>query len=291
MVIRVCVSGLVCALVLLAQPTVEELLERQTVEKLRKYADSLDGVLGMAAIDLNTGRTFSVNGDSAFTQASSIKIPIMIEMFRAARAGKFRLDDKVTLAKEDLVTGSGRIQRDLAQGPVTLTVRELITAMIEFSDNTATNKCISMAGMANVNRLLDELGLRTTRLQRVMMDGPAAARNEENISTPIEMAKLVEMIYRGRFEDSQEMLEIMKLVEADFRRAISEEIPVAAKPGEIDGVRCESGVVFLPNRPFVLSVMAVYLADRRNPVPEVAAIVFEHFDKLARSNRYGHRVR
>ena len=167
-----------------AQQDVSELLEQRTVAQLAGYAASFDGVLGVAAIDLTTGRAFSLHGDAVFPQASSIKIPIMIEVFRAARAGRFKLDDKINLTQQDLVAG-GRIDRLLAKGPVTLTVRELVANMIEFSDNTATNKLIAMVGMASVNRLLDDLGLHKTRLQRIMLDSAAARRNEENISTPL----------------------------------------------------------------------------------------------------------
>jgi beta-lactamase class A len=291
MFFRIVLPCCIFAAVAFAQPTVVDLLERETIAKIERYASQMDGVLGVAAIDLTTGRVFSIKGDSVFPQASSIKIPIMIQMFRAARAGQFRLDDKVTLTKKELVAGSGRLQRYLEKGPVTLTVRELIENMIEFSDNTATNKCISMVGMTKVNGLLDELGLKKTRLRRIMLDSASAARDNENVSTPLEMAHLVEMIYRGKFEDGKEMLEILKTVNAEFRRAIPEDIPVAAKPGSLERVRCETGIVFLPGRPFALSVTSTFLDEQKNPVSDVAWIVFSYFDKLAHSNSYGNRVR
>jgi beta-lactamase class A len=272
-----------------AQDDVTVLLERRMSARLHAYAEGFDGVLGVAAIDLTTGRIISVNGESVFPQASCIKIPLMIEVYRAARAGRFRMDDKITLTKKDLVEG-GRIDRQLANGPVTVTVRELVSAMIEASDNTATNKLIAMAGTASVNRLLDELGLRHTRLQRIMLDAAAVRRGEENISTPLEMAKLAEMLYRGKFEDSAEMIATLKNLSADLRRAIPEEIPVAAKPGWTNGVRCETGIIYLDKRPFVLSVMATFMNDRRNPIYDIAQIALDHFGVLAKSNRYGNRL-
>ncbi len=274
----------------LAQKTVADVLEQKTIAKVRAAADSTDAVGGFAAVDLNTGRTFSHNGDVVFPQASSIKIAIMTEMFRS---GRFRMPDPVTLSPKDAVGGSGRLQHRLKNGPVTITVRELITAMIEWSDNTATNKCIDMAGMANVNRTVEELGLRNTRLQRKMMDLAAARRNEENISTPLDMARLVELIYQGKAappETCREMIAIMKLVSADMRSIVPDDIEVASKPGQIDGVRCETGIIFLPNRPFALSVASAYLSDRRSPVPDVTDIIFGHFQRLARANKYGRYV-
>mgnify|MGYP001094563863 CR=1 FL=1 len=283
---------LVCSLAC-AQSTVAELLEQKLAEKIRKLDDSLGGVLGVAAIDLATGRIISYNGGVTFPQASSIKIPILIQVYRAARAGEIRLEDSVTLTEKDLAGGSGHLQERVKKGPVTLTVQDLARAMIEYSDNLATNKLIELTGMERVNRTLEELGFSGTRLQRRMMDSAAAAREEENISTPLEMARLVETIYRGRAVDEAacaEMLALMKLVKADFRKTVPAQIEVASKPGDVPGVHCETGVVFLPKRPFVLSVMCTFFREGANPVPGVASLVYAHFEKLAASNRYGHRL-
>jgi beta-lactamase class A len=282
-----------------AQPSVGELLEQKTLARLHAYADAHEGVIGVAAIDLTNGRTFSLHGDTVFTQASSIKIPLMIELFRAAQAGDYSLDDKFTLTKSDIVAGSGHLREELAKGPLTLSLRELIRPMIQFSDNTATNRCIAVATMPKVNALMDQLGLPHTRLQRVMLDATGAAlRDEENVSTPLEMARLAELIYRGKFAGSAEMIALLKLVDdgwqlpdGGFRGAIPKEIPVAAKPGSVRGVQCQTGIVFLEHRPFALSVMGVYLGETSKPVSEVTAIVLAHFKTLAAANAYGNRVR
>ena len=79
---------LICGL-LPAQVTVTDLLEEKTIEQVRAVGRSMEGVMGFAAIDLETGRITQLNGDVVFPQASSIKIPILIQMFRAARAGRF----------------------------------------------------------------------------------------------------------------------------------------------------------------------------------------------------------
>lgn len=290
---RALASALLVAGSACAQSTVVEALEERLLERVRAVEESRGGVLGMAVIDLTTGRVIAHRGEVTFPQASSIKIPILIELFRAARAGQIRLDDRVTLTEQDLVGGSGRLQERVKAGPVTLTVRELARAMIEWSDNLATNRLMALVGRERVNRTLEELGFRGTRLQRKMMDAAAAARDEENISTPLEMARLVERIYRGQAVDeaaSKEMLGLMKLVEADFRRAVPAGVEVASKPGDLPGVFCETGIVFLPRRPFVLAVMSTFQEDWRNPVPEVVALVYAHFQRLAAANRYGRRL-
>jgi beta-lactamase class A len=290
---RILPAILACSLLHASEP-VSELLEKKCLARIQTADAALDGVLGVAAIDLHSGRLLSYNGNTVFPQASSIKIPIMLKVFRAAQQGRLELSRAVTLTQADSVGGSGHLQESLRRGPLDLTVEDLVKAMIETSDNTATNKLIALVGgVDSVNRALDEMGFRQTRLHRVMMDSGAARRDEENVSTPVEMARLVELIYRGKAVDeaaSSRMVEILKLVTADFRKTLPAAVPVASKPGGIPGVRCETGIVYLGKRPFVLSVMSTFLAGDSNPVGEVAGILYRHFEKLGRSNRYGHAV-
>ena len=280
---------LLCCAAAWAQPDISVLLEEKTLAALHRFDAGFDGSLGVAAIDLATGRRFSLHGDTVFTQASVIKVPVLVRLFQAAGEGKLRLDGKVTLEPREAVGGSGHLQFALKDGPVTLTIRDLIDKMIADSDNTATNKCIDLAGMDSVNRLLDQLGLPKTRLLRKMMDSAAAGRNDENISTPNEMATLMEMIYRGRF--GAEPAGFLRKVHGDMQAGLPLDVEVASKTGELPGVRAQSGIIYLPHRPFVLSIMSGFIDDRASPVAEATRIVYRMFEKLERSNRYGHTVR
>ncbi len=281
---------LLCAGLLPAQTDVRELLEKKALDQIAQLDRSLDGALGVAAIDLTTGRTLTYNAGAVFPTASVIKVPVMVELFRQARAGGTRLDQEIPLAPAELVDGSLRVAVMLRRGPTTATLRELIEAMIEVSDNTAANKLIELAGMDRVNRLLDGLGMPGIRLRRKMMDW-VDTEHRENIGTPLELARLMEAIYHGKAADPAdcaEMMKILKRVEADMRKAVPSRIEVAAKPGDIPGARCEAGIVFLPKRPFALCVMSAFVADDKNPTPEVTAIVYRLFEKLGGSNRFGH---
>ena len=276
------------------ESAVQRLLEDKMFSRILAYDHSLRGALGVATIDLTSGRIFVYNGDAVFPTASSIKIPILVEMFLSVRRGEFKLTDTVTLQPSEAVGGSGELQKALAGGPQRLTVLELITAMIEHSDNTATNRCIAMAKMDRVNRYLTELGFHAIRLRRIMMDSAAAARGDENTASPAEMARFVEMLYRNQLadtSDTRQMIDTLKLVKAGMRSAIPEGVPVASKPGDLPGVECETGIVYLTGRPFVLSVFSTFLDEEAHPVPEITKIVFDYFSKLAASNEYGNRVR
>ena len=272
-----------------AETTVQHLLESKLYARIQALDKGLHGVLGVATIDLTNGRIFVYNGEAIFPTASSIKIPIMVEMFRTVK----NLEEKVTISPAESVGGSGTLADRLKSGPVTMTVRQLITAMIETSDNTATNKCIAMVHMDRVNHLLESLGFRATRLRRIMMDSAAAARGDENISSPIEMAHFVELLYRGKLagrDATSEMMAIMTRVHADMRLAIPGNIKVASKPGELERVRCETAVVYLEHRPFVVSVFSTFLDENENPVGDVTRLVFDYFRKLGDSNDYGHKI-
>ena len=279
-----------------AQTPVSKLWEEKTLARLRAYDSALDGVLGVAAIDLTDGRVIDYHGGSQFPTASSIKIAVMIRLFRDERAGRFHFTDEVTVQPIGAIDDSeGPLHARLKNGPVKMTVREAMEAMMRWSDNAAANRCIDLVGMERVNEGIRELGLRDTHLRRKMMDLAAAREGRENVSTPLELARMLEAIYRGRAADAEscrEMLELMKTVHAPFMRpAIPAGIELAAKPGSLDGVKCEAGAVFLKGRPFVMTVMTTYLDDGKvNPVAGAAKIVFEYFEKVAAGNEWGRRL-
>jgi beta-lactamase class A len=283
-----------CVSVAQADTAVQHLLEEKMHARIREYDLSIRGALGVATIDLTSGRVFVYNGEAVFPTASAIKIPIMVEMFRAARRGEFQLTDRVTIQPPEAVSGSGTLGKALKDGPKQITVLELITAMMEHSDNTATNRCIAMAKMERVNQSLAELAFRTMSLRRVMMDAAAAARGDENTSSPLDMARYVELLYRGKLADAadtRQMIEIMKLVKGDVRASLPSNVETATKTGAVPGVQCEAGIVYLAGRPFILSVFSTFLDDGVRPVGEVAKFAFEYFSKLANANQFGHRLR
>lgn len=286
------VAAFLLALPLLGQDPAA-LLEVKLMEKLRQIDQRLDGVMGVAVIDLTSGRTLALNGDLVTAQASLIKVPVLAAAFQKIESGSLALDQKVELTEKDKAGGSGTLDARLGTKPLSLRIEELLTLMIRDSDNTATNKVIGLVGMDSVNQLMAQLGLKATRLRRVMMDQEAAKRNEENTSTPLEMARLFEFIYRERLisrNASRKMIEMLKLVQADFRAALPRGVTSASKPGGVPGVRTEAGIVYLEGRPYVLSVMCSLTAGNANPIRDVVETVHSHFARIAQSNRYGHRV-
>jgi beta-lactamase class A len=260
---------------------------------------NLDGVLGVAIEDLTTGQRFLLHGDSIFPQASSIKIAVLVELYRQAQlspqgtSGKAKLTDLYTVRAADLVADSD-IMGGLTPGVTTITNRDLATMMVAVSDNSATNVLIDRLGMENVNALLDSLALHNTRLRRKMMDVKAAKEGRENISTPQDMLTLLEKIYQGKVLDKEMTADFFKMLSTHKDSFIPRDLPdglqIANKPGELEAVRTDSGIVFLQNRPYIICVMTTYLARERDgeeAIVKISAAAYRYFDRLARSSQYG----
>jgi beta-lactamase class A len=130
---------------------------------LRARLDSLSAQSTFYAKQLSTGREIAIRADVPMNTASVIKIPVMILAYRDADAGRLNLDERYTIRPEDLRRGTGLLQT-FAVG-LQPTLRDLITQMIVTSDNSATDIMIGKVGLDRVNRMLDSLGYRDTRLR------------------------------------------------------------------------------------------------------------------------------
>jgi len=277
-------------------PTKEQLLWQKLDATVHDEDRKLDGVLGVAILDLSTGHTLLLNADEVMPTASSIKIAILAELYRQAQQGKLKLTDLYTLQSSDLVGGSG-IAGALTPGVTRLTLRDVAALMISVSDNSATNIIIDRVGMENVNALLDSQHLTHIRLRRKMMDLKAASEGRENVASPREMMLLLEALYRGKIlnkemtEDFFNLLSIHK--ESYIPRDLPETLRVANKPGELEGVRNDSGIVFTGSRPYVISVMTTYLRHERDggdAIVRVSNAAYQMFDRLSRASEYGRVV-
>src|SRR6266516_3136984 len=280
--------------------TGSDLLWKKLETRVDEIASRLDGVMGVAILDLTDGRILLRNADRVFPAASTIKIAILMELYRqdqearAGAKGKTRLDDIYTFDPKDLVEDS-QIMAGLTPGVTRVTNRDLAQFMVAVSDNAATNILIDRVGRDNVNATLRGLGLTKTMLRRKMMDIGAARRGDENIATPQEMARLLERIYKGKAlikELTDELIKRLKTLKKDSY--LSYELPagveLADKPGTLDGVRNDSGIVFAPNRPFAISVMTAYDRDEKaaeRAISEVALEAYRYLEMRGKTSEYG----
>jgi beta-lactamase class A len=277
-------------------PTKELALWQKLDSSIRAEDQHLDGVLGIAILDLTTQHTLLRNADELFPTASTIKIAILAELYRQAQQGKLKLTDTYTLQQSDLVDGSG-IFNALTPGVTKLTLRDVAALMISVSDNSATNILIDRVGLDNVNALLDSLNLTHIRLRRKMMDIKAAAEGRENVATPRELVKLLEALYRGKVLNKHFTDDYFTLLSTPKSSYIPRELPedlrIANKPGELEGVRNDCGLIFNGSRPYVLCAMSTYVRNERaagDVIARISGETWRMFDRLNRSSPYGRVV-
>lgn len=276
-----------------AQKSSKEILHQKTEAQLADILAESSALTGLMAVDLTSGEKFAWNPDVAFTQASAIKIPILMEVYKQAHEKRFSLTDIRKIEDKNFTGGSGVLNKFTA--PVSLSIRNIAILMIVLSDNTATNTLIDLVGLPAINATLKSLGLKDTRLQRKMMDQAASGRGDENISTPAEAAKLLQMLFKGEFIDkatSSEIISILKKNERENSRlaaGIPENVPVAFKPGELNGVSTEWAIVLLKERPYAVTVMENYklMGKEDRTMEKISAVLYQYFWRLGNATRYG----
>ncbi|HJV22773.1 MAG TPA: serine hydrolase [Holophagaceae bacterium] len=284
-------------------------LWRKLEAAVAREAAQLDGVLGVAILDLTDGRELLVNADTTFPTASTIKVAVLAELYRQSQAagaalpvgagtepqgpGQARLSDLYTLRSQDLVADS-YVLGGLTPGVSRLTNRDLATCMVAVSDNAATNLLIDRVGLPQVNAFLERQGLKETRLRRRMMDLSAAQAGRENVATPRELAQLLATLHRGQVLDAAHTADFFKVLatpkDGYLPRLLPEELRVAGKPGSLDGVRCDAGLVFLKDRPFIVVAMTSFLREEREgeqAISRVGLAAFRTFEALAVSSVHG----
>jgi beta-lactamase class A len=277
----------------------QAVLWEKLATRINEIDRNLDGVAGIAILDFTSGQTFLLHADDVFPQASSIKIAVLAELYHQAQRaepGDAKLSDLYTVQTSDLVPDSD-IMGGLTPGVSRLTNRDLATMMVAVSDNSATNVLIDRVGMKNVNDLMASLGLTHTLLRRKMMDIQAANEGRENVSTPREMMTLLKEIYDGRVLNKQMTEEFFKMLathkESFLPRLLPDSVRIANKPGELEAVRNDSGIVFVPNRPYVICVMTTYLRrerDGEDAISRISEAAYQMFDRLGRGSEYGRVV-
>jgi beta-lactamase class A len=146
----------------------------QRLEKeIRDVIKVQRGEVGVSLLHIETGRELAINGDTRFPMASAFKLPILVEVLSEIKEGRFGLDDEIRIQKTDQHLGSGVISSLTAPG-IVLSVRNLITLMMDVSDNSATDMLLARVGADKVNARLKALninGISVNRpCQKLIMD-------------------------------------------------------------------------------------------------------------------------
>jgi beta-lactamase class A len=250
-------------------------LQAKFERRIQEIAAHVDGVVGYLIVDQSSGSRVAHLEREAFPTASTIKLAIVYELFKQVDEGKIHLEETTILERAKAVGGSGILYE---LGTPTLSIRDYATLMVTLSDNTATNVLIDRLGMEAITTRMHALGLNGTKLRRHMMDTAAALRGDENVSTPDEIVRLLQQMPAAGLEL------LKKPKESRLRKGLPSGVVVADKPGELDGVRVDAGIVYAKDRPYVFSVMTTFLKDEaegERAIEEMSRAAFEHFSRLA----------
>lgn len=264
---------------------------------------------GLAYIDLESGETLFINADSSFHAASTMKVPVMIELFRGARSGRFSLGQGILVVNQfaSIADGSPYSLDPASDSDTTLYRRigsrvpidTLLRLMITRSSNLATNTLIALVGADEVTRVMRGLGARHIEVRRGVEDGKAYDRGLNNTTTARDLAVILKALEDGKHvtpADRQRMLDI--LLAQEFNEKIPAGVPkgvrVAHKTGEITAHSHDAAIVYPPGRrPYVLVVLTrgipnASAADKL--IADLSRIIYAHSttgaaDTTSRSER------
>lgn len=222
--------------------------------------------LGAFYRDLASGRSWGWNADNDFPAASVIKIPILLAVYREAQRGNVQLDTRLEVLFQHHVGGAG-VLFELHDG-ITVTIEDLCRLMIVVSDNVASNLLLELVGAPSVQALMDEFGMGKTVLGRKFMDPPRPGA--DNRTSAWDMGRCLQALQRGEILDKTHTNSALAILRRQQYREkipllLPPELPIAHKTGELDGVRHDVGLVEVPGRPYVLSL----LTQKGGPAYEV----------------------
>ncbi|MEO8200248.1 MAG: serine hydrolase [Gemmatimonadota bacterium] len=239
-------------------------------ETVRVLANRDGDTVAVAAIDLASGDMLLLSADLQFHAASTMKVPVLIEVARRVDAGEFTWDDSILVRNEfaSIVDGSPyRLDpADDSDSTVYLlidhrtTIRHLAERMIERSSNLATNLLMALVGPARVNQTAHRLGADSIAVLRGVEDQKAYDRGMSNTTTARDLATLLRAIEEGQAASPAGTREILRILSAqEFNDRIPAGLPpgtrVAHKTGEITRIAHDAAIIYPPGRPPIILVI------------------------------------
>jgi beta-lactamase class A len=256
-------------------------------------------VVSVAVQELGTGRQLSIDGDRVFHAASTMKVPVLIDLLREVDAGRLSLEQEVLLvnAFHSIEDGSPYAldPADDSDAEVYMRVGErvplgwLAERMITHSSNLATNALIALLDPARITRTMAGFGATRTQVLRGVEDGPAFRAGRNNVTTADDLAAILRALERYEAAGPTStafMREVLR------RQAFNDQIPaglpagtpVAHKTGQITATLHDAAIVYPPGlAPFVLVVLTRDIPDQRvaeRLTADLASIVWDWLGRV-----------
>src|SRR6266699_7181321 len=258
---------------------------RNELEKIA--GENKANAISVAVLDLESGFRFSLAGDRWFHAASTIKVAVLLAIFRAADEGRLRLDDPLHVRNRFLSIANGspfrlsptsdgmpELYRTIGR---TVKISALAEGMIAASSNLATNLLLDFVGVEYARDVLRDAQISGVELRRGVQDENAHEKGIDNEVTADGLLKLFGAV-RGDFLKQQSREEVIRILLAQrFNSMIPAGLPphatVAHKTGEISTVCHDAGIVYLPERePYIAVILTEFDAEKDGRREIVAAI-------------------
>jgi beta-lactamase class A len=250
--------------------------------------------VGLVLLPLDGRAAVMVEPDRAFHAASTMKVPVMIELFRQAEAGQLRLQDPLPIVNEfhSIVDGSvyhlsvgddsdAEVYKAVGK---TMTLRELCEAMITVSSNLAANLLIERLGVENIRATVARLGATGMDVRRGVEDQKAFDQGLNNTTTARGLAVLLQKLASGQAVSAPadaEMVAILKRQKFNdaIPAGVPEGTPIAHKTGTITKIHHDAAIVYGP-RPYVLVLLVRGIQEQKESAALMAALSREVWNSL-----------
>lgn len=264
--------------------------------KLKKYIDNKNQEVAISFQDSDEQFYLGINDTISFHAASTMKVPVMMEVFRQAEAGHFLMEDSLIVRNEfksiiDKSTYSLDITEDGGDRLYSMigskeSIRSLVTEMITYSGNLATNLLIELVDAKKVQSSMESFGAKDIKVLRGVEDIKAYREGKNNTTTAKDLSIIFQEIYNGKYwseKSRNEMLDI--LLDQHYRKKIPAKLPsdikVAHKTGSITKIDHDSGIIF-PKEfpPYVLVVLTSGFEDHdeaQKCIADISLMIYEWY--------------
>ncbi len=275
----------------------EKISKAENFEKtIQTQIDSIDGTVAVAFYSLAEPKdSLLINVDEKFHAASTMKVPVMIELFKQASEGKLNLNDSILLKNEfKSIVDSSFYKMDINDDSddviyklidTKVAIKDLLYSMITVSSNLATNVLIELVNAKNVSATMRDLGAKKIEVLRGVEDQKAYDQGLSNATTARDLLVIMESIATynaGKQKDCEAMISI--LMDQKFNDIIPKYLPtnvdVAHKTGSITGVHHDAAIIYLPDgRSYIVILLSKNLKDFDKGTDQLAKIsktIYDH---------------
>lgn len=273
-------------------------------KQIENSISKIGGSVGIYAENISAKKSFKLNSNSVFPSASVIKIFILYSAIEKIKQKELSLTDKIEFTEKNLVPDSPFFET-LGKNEGFVILFDLLSSMINVSDNTSTNLLIDLLGFETINTSIKNLDLKNTKLQRKMYDFESREKGIDNITSPDDMTSFFNFLLK-KTNITQETIEKFDLADLNNNNYISlavfkilatqtdlEKIPrffdktyfIANKTGELPNIRNDSALIIKDNTIYIISFFTQNIIDELETDKLIGEISFLLVNKFLNQNQ------